>query len=165
MYNKHVEIDREKKMIEGEHLWLELELSLSCILENPDLPIALICLIMYPWLHVAQGTVVTHLIVMVMELEDDSGIYMNLMTCAVIIIQDLTNVVCILTGMIIMDTEEGAVEHMAIEWTIAAEMEFLDVVAIILVAKPVTDIKMKDHEDMYMDAMLHMVVRAMAIIA
>merc|ERR1719203_858388 len=102
--------------------------------------------------------VITQLIVMVMEIEDDTGIDMNLMICTVIIIQDTTTVVFPLTGMIIMATEEGTAEDMAMEWTIAMEMEFMDVATIIMVTIPAVDIRMRDHA-MDMDVMVDMRMR------
>ena len=52
---------------------------------------------------------------MVIEIEDDTRIDMSLMTCAEIVVQDPTTVVCLLAGMTIMDVTEDVVEDMAME--------------------------------------------------
>ena len=97
---------------------------------------------------------------MVMEIEDDAGIGMSLMTYTVIIIQDLTTILCPLTGMIIMAT----VEDMAIEWIIAMEIEFMDAATMIMVTMPAVGIQMRDHAAMGMDVMIDMVVIVMTVL-
>lgn len=101
---------------------------------------------------------------MVMEIEDETGIDMNLMICTVIIIQDPTTVVYPLTGMIIMATAEDTAEDMATEWIIATETELMDVATIIMVTIPAVDIRMRDHAAMDMDVMVDMEVTVMAVL-
>ena len=114
---------------------------------------------MEPYLYAVHDAGATQMIGMFIEIEDDARIDMSLMTRTVIATQDPTTVVCLLAGMIIMDTAEGAARDMPIE------IEFMYVDAMIMVTMPAVGIRMKDHAATDVDVAVDMVVTVLAILA